>query len=150
MESLSSSIQWAQIAYVTAAVVAPEVLICSFLMDPSIELQTQRQTYPCGYGQSRGPRPLSRSRPPNLRFAVDQMQARRATNSTFLGCCLALYHRPSMDPDNTATPETIALARQILRSISLATAGRHLATCRLKSIPGATTACTTFATTGSS
>ena len=51
----------------------------------------------------------------------------------------------SMDPNSTATPETIALARQILRSIYLATEGRHLATCRLGSIPGATTAAVIYA-----
>jgi hypothetical protein len=50
-----------------------------------------------------------------------------------------------MDPNSTATPETIALARQILRSIYLATEGGHLATCRLGSIPGATTAAVMYA-----
>lgn len=44
-----------------------------------------------------------------------------------------------MDPDSEPTPETVALARHILRSIYLVTEGRHMATCRLTSIPGATT-----------
>ena len=50
-----------------------------------------------------------------------------------------------MDPNGTATPDTIALARQILRSIYLMTEGRHLAQCRLGNIPGATTAALMYA-----
>jgi hypothetical protein len=50
-----------------------------------------------------------------------------------------------MDPNSTATPETIALARQILRSIYLVTERRYLAPCRLGSIPGATTAAVMYA-----
>jgi hypothetical protein len=50
-----------------------------------------------------------------------------------------------MDPENKPAPETVALARQILRSIYLVTEGRHLATCRLGSIPGATTAAVMYA-----
>jgi hypothetical protein len=50
-----------------------------------------------------------------------------------------------MDPNSTATPETIALARQILRSIYLATEGGYLTPCRLGSIPGATTAAVVYA-----
>ena len=59
--------------------------------------------------------------------------------------CPARYYLSNMDPNSTATPETIALARQILRSIYLVTEGRHLATCRLGSIPGATTAAVMYA-----
>ena len=47
---------------------------------------------------------------------------------------------PAMDPDNEPTPETVELARHILRSIYLVTEGRPMAACRLSSIPGATTA----------
>jgi hypothetical protein len=50
-----------------------------------------------------------------------------------------------MDPNSTATPETIVLARQILRSIYVVTEGSHRATCRLTSIPGATTAAVMYA-----
>jgi hypothetical protein len=50
-----------------------------------------------------------------------------------------------MEHDSKAAPETVALARQILRSIYLATEGRHLAPCRLGSIPGATTAAVMYA-----
>ena len=45
-----------------------------------------------------------------------------------------------MDPDSEPTPETVELARHILRSIYLVTEGRPMAACRLTSIPGATTA----------
>jgi hypothetical protein len=45
-----------------------------------------------------------------------------------------------MEHDSKVAPETVALARQILRSIYLVTEGRHLAPGRLSSIPGATAA----------
>jgi hypothetical protein len=43
-----------------------------------------------------------------------------------------------MDPNSTATPETIALARHILLSLFLATDGFHLAACRFSNLPEAT------------
>ena len=59
--------------------------------------------------------------------------------------CPARYYLSNMDPENKPAPETVALARQILRSIYLVTEGRHLATCRLGSITGATTAAVMYA-----
>jgi hypothetical protein len=73
--------------------------------------------------------------------AGTQRNAQRVFGLLFSVLC----HRSSMDPNSSATPETIALARQILRSIYLATEGRHLAPCRLGSIPGATTAAVMYA-----
>jgi hypothetical protein len=45
-----------------------------------------------------------------------------------------------MEHDSKGAPETLAPARQILRSIYLVTEGRYLAPCRLSSIPGVTAA----------
>jgi hypothetical protein len=51
----------------------------------------------------------------------------------------------NMEHASKAAPETVALARQILRSIYLVTEGRQLAACRLSSIPGATAAAVLYA-----
>jgi hypothetical protein len=50
-----------------------------------------------------------------------------------------------MEHDSKAAPETLALARQMLRSIYLVTEGRYLAPCRLTSIPGVTAAAVVYA-----
>ena len=50
-----------------------------------------------------------------------------------------------MEHDYEAAPETVALARQILRSIYLVTEGRYRAPCRLSNIPGVTTAAVVYA-----
>ena len=50
-----------------------------------------------------------------------------------------------MEHDSKAAPETLALARQMLRSIYLVTEGRYLAPCRLTSIPGVTAAAVGYA-----
>jgi hypothetical protein len=63
----------------------------------------------------------------------------------FFGLLFERYYLSRMDPNSKATPETVALARQILRSIYFVTEGRHLATCRLGSIPNATTGAVMYA-----
>jgi len=50
-----------------------------------------------------------------------------------------------MEHDSKGAPETLAPARQILRSIYLVTEGRYLAPCRLSSIPGVTAAAVVYA-----
>ena len=77
---------------------------------------------------------------------VNAGQAAKSNEQRLFGLLFELLsQRSAMGPNSTATPETIALARQILRSIYPMTEGRYQAQCRLGSIPGATTAAVIYA-----